>query len=236
MDSYYNPYASGTVAEQAPDRRMEFIRKTYWHLAGAIAVFALLETLLVQAGLGEAALNLMQGGKYSWLIVLGAFMGVSMMADRWARSSTSKATQYLGLGVYVVAEAIIFLPIITMAPLVSGDPAVIGKAGVVTGAIVLGLTAIAMTTRKDFTFLGGFLKIAGLIAIALIVASVFLPITLGFWFAAAMALFACGSILYNTSAIQYHYLPEQYVAASLSLFASVALLFWYVLRLFMNRN
>ena len=51
-----------------------------------------------------------------------------------------------------------------------------------------------------------------------------------------MIVLASGSILYNTSAIMYHYAPGQHVAASLSLFASVALLFWYVLRLFMSRD
>lgn len=236
MEPYSNPYASGVVAEQPQESRMAFIRKTYWHLAGAIGVFALLETLLIQAGLGSAALNLLGTSKYSWLIVLGAFMAVGWIADRWARSSTSLATQYLGLGLYVLAEAVIFLPMIALAPIVSGDPLVIGKAGVVTGALVLGLTVIALTTKKDFTFLGGILKVAGLVAMGVIAASFFLPITLGFWFAAAMVVFAAGSILYNTSAIQYHYQPGQHVAASLGLFASVALMFWYVLRLFMNRN
>lgn len=236
MEPSYNPYASGVVAEQASESRAAFIRKTYWHLAGAIGVFALLETFLVQAGLGTAALNLMAGSKYGWLAVIGAFMAVSWIADRWARSSTSLATQYLGLGLYVVAEAVIFLPLITLAPAVSGDPTVVGKAGVVTGALVLGLTAIALTTRKDFTFLGGILKVVGIVALGVIVASFFLPITLGFWFSAAMVVFAAGCVLYNTSAIQYHYQPSQYVAASLSLFASVALMFWYVLRLFMSRD
>ncbi len=56
---------------------------------------------------------------------------------------------------------------------------------------------------------------------------------MGIWFSIAMVIFASGSILYNTSAIMYHYAPGQHVAASLSLFASVALLFWYVLRIFL---
>jgi FtsH-binding integral membrane protein len=118
----------------------------------------------------------------------------------------------------------------------SMENGVIGKAAVVTSALVLGLTVIAFTTRKDFTFLGGFLKIGGMVALGAIVASFFLPITLGFWFSVLMVLFAAGSILHSTSNIMYHYRTTQYVAASLSLFASVALLFWYVLRLFMSRR
>ena len=48
-----------------------------------------------------------------------------------------------------------------------------------------------------------------------------------------MVLLASISILYSTSNIIHHYGTEQYVAASLGLFASVALLFWYVLRIIM---
>jgi FtsH-binding integral membrane protein len=52
-----------------------------------------------------------------------------------------------------------------------------------------------------------------------------------------MVAFAGAAILYETSNILHHYRPNQHVAASLSLFASVALLFWYVLRIFMgSRN
>jgi FtsH-binding integral membrane protein len=46
-----------------------------------------------------------------------------------------------------------------------------------------------------------------------------------------MIAYAAGAILYNTSNVLHHYRPDQHVAASLALFASVALLFWYVLQL-----
>ena len=49
-----------------------------------------------------------------------------------------------------------------------------------------------------------------------------------------MVVFACGYILYYTSNILHHYRTDQYVAAALALFASVALLFWYVLQIFMS--
>jgi FtsH-binding integral membrane protein len=230
-----NPYSSGAVADYGSETRAEFIRKTYWHLAGAIGLFALLETLLIQLGIGNAALMMLGASKYGWLMVMGAFMAVGWIADKWARSATSAPMQYAGLGLYVVAEALIFLPLIAMAPIVSGDPMVIGKAAVVTGALVLGLTTIAFTTKTDFSFLGSFIKLAGIVALGVIVASFFLPITLGFWFSAAMVLLAGGCVLYQTSGVIHHYQPGQHVAAALGLFASVALMFWYILRLFMRR-
>ena len=49
-----------------------------------------------------------------------------------------------------------------------------------------------------------------------------------------MVLLAAGYILYQTSQIFAHYHTEQYVAASLALFSSVALMFWYVIRIFMR--
>ena len=235
MSTSFNAYAVGPVAEAPLETRTDFVRKTYTHLAGAIGAFALIETLLIQAGFGMAALRMLDASKYSWLIVLGAFMAVSWIANKMAYSQTSKGTQYFGLILFTFAEAIIFLPLIAVA-MVTVGPGVIGQAAVVTGAMVLGLTAIAFTTKKDFTFLGAALKIGGFIALGLIVASIFMGFSLGIWFCAAMVLFASGSILYNTSAIMYHYAPGQHVAASLSLFASVALLFWYVLRLFMSRD
>jgi FtsH-binding integral membrane protein len=231
-----NPYESPTfdvVAAQDETTRVSFVRKTYWHLAGAVAAFALIEYMLLNAGLEESVFSLLSV-KYAWLMVMGAYMGVSWIAQKWANSSTSLGVQYAGLTLFVVVEALIFLPILMIAN--GMENGVIAKAGLVTVAMVLGLTLIAFTTRKDFSFLGGMLKIGGMVALGVIVASFFLPITLGTWFSALMILFASGSILYSTSNIMYHYRTTQHVAASLSLFAGVALLFWYVLRLFMSRD
>ena len=55
--------------------------------------------------------------------------------------------------------------------------------------------------------------------------------TLGLIFSFLMVGLASAAILYDTSKIMHHYSKNQYVAASLELFASVALLFWYILRI-----
>lgn len=234
MNDYTNPYTVGMLSESPESERADFIRKTYWHLAGAIGLFALLETLFISMGLGNAALALLGASKYSWLIVLGAFMLVSWVAEKWATSDTSKGMQYAGLILYTVAEAVIFLPMIMLAIAMTGDIGLVLQAGLITIAMLLGITVVAFTTKKDFSFLGGMLKIGGFIALGLIVASFILPITIGLWFSAAMVIFASASILYNTSNLIHRYQPGQHVAASLSLFASVALLFWYLLRLIMS--
>ena len=54
----------------------------------------------------------------------------------------------------------------------------------------------------------------------------------GVFFSVALIAFAGAAILYDTSNVIHHFPEDRYVAASLELFASVALMFWYVLRLF----
>lgn len=222
------------VSDLPEDARAQFIRKTYGHLAMAIGLFVALEALFFNIGLDQAAMRLLSTSRYSWLVVLGGFMFVSWIADRWATQGASIGLQYAGLALFTVAEALIFLPLLAMAVAMTGDGSLLIQAAMITGALVLALSAVALTTRKDFSFLGGILKVGFIIALGLIVASFFLPISLGFWFSGAMILLASGAVLYNTSNLIHRYQPGQHVAAALSLFASVALLFWYVLRILMS--
>jgi hypothetical protein len=73
-------------------------------------------------------------------------------------------------------------------------------------------------------------------AMALIVLGILFGFSLGIWFVWAMIVAACGYILYYTSNVLHHYRTDQHVAAALALFASVALLFWYVIQIFMSRD
>ncbi|MFM7182098.1 MAG: Bax inhibitor-1 family protein [Verrucomicrobiales bacterium] len=231
MEDYTQNYR-GAAATAAVADRSTFIRRTYAHVAGAIVVFAALEAMLIQAGAGEAVLRMMGASKFSWLIVLGAFMGVSWLANNWAHSEVSQNMQYAGLGLYIAAEAFIFLPLLTIAA--AWNPEIITQAALITGALVAGITAVAVMTKKDFSFLGPFLMIGGFIALGTIAASIIFGFNLGLIFTSIMLLFAGGSVLYSTSNILHQYRVDQHVAASLSLFASIALLFWYVLRLLMS--
>ncbi len=229
----YLDVASGAVVSDLPgEQKAGFIRRTYGHLAGAIAAFALLESQLIKMGLGEQMMAMLSTSRWSWLLVLGAYMLAGVIADRWARSGASRDLQYAGLALYIVASAIIFLPLIYIA--LSYAPDVLPKAAMITGALVGGLTLVVFTTRKDFSFLAPALAIGGVVAMGIIIASIAFGFSIGVFFSAAMIVFAAGSILYTTSNIIHVYREDQHVAASLALFASVALMFWYVVQFLMS--
>lgn len=224
-----------SAADALPEQRARFIRKTYTLLAAAILAFIGLEFAIFASGYADDIAITMLGGRFSWLIVLGAFMGVSFLASWWANSQSSSAMQYLGLGLYVVAEAVIFVPLVFLAATYS-DASVIPKAGIVTLGLFLGITATVFITRTDFSFLGPILAIGGFAALGFIAASLIFGFSLGSVFAFIMVAFAGTAILYNTSNVLHQYNTNQHVAASLTLFASIALLFWYILSIFSSRD
>ncbi|MCO6509814.1 MAG: US12 family protein [Aridibacter famidurans] len=234
--AFVNQVRGLSAADALPEDRAAFIRKTYIHLAGAVLLFGAIVSYLIGSGRGIWIASTMLSGPYSWLIVLAAFMGVSWLAQSWAQSSTSKYMQYMGLLLFTLAESIIFLPLIYMAAIQSDGMSTILQAGVVTGGLFAGLSAVVFLTRKDFSFLGPILAIGGFVALGFIVSGILFGFGLGSIFAFAMVAFAGGAILYETSNILHHYRTDQHVAASLGLFASVALLFWYILRIFMARD
>jgi hypothetical protein len=240
-ESFGRAFDAPVASMATPDQRAAFITKTYAHLLGAIAAFAALEVFWFSTGLGETMLNmLMGGGRLVWLVFLGAFVGVSMLANHWAMSSTSLGKQYAGLGIYTVFESILFLPLIAAAVTLGPDPAggmaILPKAMLITLTLFGGLTGVVFITRRDFSFMRSVLMFAGFAAMGLVAASLIFNFTLGIVFSYAMVALACGYILYDTSNVMQHYRINQHVAASLALFASVMLLFWYVLRILLSRR
>lgn len=216
-------------AERAVAERARFLVRTYNTLFGAIAAFAAIEFALFTTGVAPVIAGAL--GR-SWLLVLGGFMLVSWLASRAAATAESKAAQFAALGGFVVAEAIIFVPLLYLANAVA--PGAIQSAGLVTMVGFTGLTAIAWTTKKDFSFLGGMLRWGAILALVLIAASLLFGFQLGIFFSVVMVGFAGAAILYDTSNVLHHYPQDRYVAAALQLFASVALMFWYVLRIFIS--
>lgn len=226
-------YRSGTaVFEMDSASRVTFIRRTYLHLLGAILAFTAIEVFLFASGLALPIAQAMIG--VSWLLVLGGFMVAGWLFSSMAQSAQSRGAQYAALAGYVVIEALIFVPLLVLAN--AAAPGAIQSAAIATLLGFTGLTAAVLMTGKDFSFLGSFLRWAGIVALVLIVCGVIFGFQLGVFFSVAMIALAGAAILYETSNVLHHYPEDRYVGAALSLFASVALLFWYVLRLFMSRD
>jgi FtsH-binding integral membrane protein len=214
--------------------RTEFFKKTYTHLAGALLAFMALEIALIKF-VPENIIMGMMGSRGLWMMILVGFWLVGSISNKFAHSE-DRQQQYLGLGLYVVVEAIIFLPLLYMVTMMTnGGMQTLNQALILTISLFAGLSAVAIFTKKDFSFLRSVLTIAGFVAIGLIGAGWIFGFDLGLWFSVGMVAVAGASILYQTSNLVHEYRTDQHVGAALGLFSSFMLLFWYVLRILSRR-
>lgn len=243
MSNYLTDGYHGDTAAYAPENaRVAFIRRTYMHLAGAVAALVGLEAVLFSTGVADGVLKTFFGSPMSLLLVLGLFIGGGFLARYMARADASVAVKYLGLALYVGIWAVLLLPILYVAQARYGV-GIINQAAALTLVTFGGLTLTVLLTKKDFSFLGYGLRLASFLLLGLILVAIVMPllggpvINLGTWFSFLVIALAAGYILYDTSNILHHYRTDEHVAASLELFGDVALLFYHILRVLMaNRN
>ncbi len=222
--SYTQPVSDASVED-----RSEFIWKVYSHVVGGILAFAAVQYYLFSSGQIEGLARMVAG---NWLLVFGAFIVVSWGASHIAHRIQSVPGQYAAYAALVGIEAVIFAPFLYMAAYTG----VLESAAGVTILGSVGLIAVAMITKKDFSFLRGLLVWGFMLAMVAIIGALIFGFHLGTWFSVAMIGFAGIAVLYDTSNIMHHYPKDRYVAAAMGLFASIALMFWYVLRLFLSRE
>lgn len=234
--SYGQSYANDMFAIQAAEtERAAFLRRTYLHLFGAILAFMGLEAAIFSfVDVPQLAGMMFGNGAMGMIIIFVGFMIASWVARSWAHSTASPGLQYLGLALYTVAEAIFFVPILWIASRMDAAGAsVIPTAGMITLLTFAGLTTIVLVSGANFSFLRIFLMVGSWAALITMIASMFMGFSLGLFFCGAMVILACGFILYDTSNVLHHYRTDQHVGAALELFASIAILFYYVLRIVM---
>ncbi|NVK23150.1 MAG: Bax inhibitor-1 family protein [Kangiellaceae bacterium] len=223
-----------TVSRGGLGDRAAFITKTYNHLLAAIFAFTALSFYFYQSGISYKILQFVSSFGYGWMMLLGGFIAASWVATHLAHSSQSKVTQYSSLIGFIIAEAVIFAPMLLIAANMADG--MIQSAATITLVGFALLTAIVFYTRKDFSFLRSLLMWGGGLALLAIAGGFIFGFQLGTWFSVAMVGLAGASILYDTSNVIHHYPEDRYVGASLQLFASVAMMFWYILRIFMSSD
>jgi len=219
------------VLAHGADVRARFMQRVYLRLLAGVAGFVAVEAWLFSSGLALAITEVVLST--SWLLILGGFMVVSWLANSVGLRAEGAPAQWGAYALLVVANAVIFAPLLVIAE--ATVPGVVVTAAQVSVVGFVGLSVVAIRSSRDWTFLGAALRWVGVLALLAIVAAVLLGTDLGTWFSVAMIGFAGAAILYDTQVILRSYPPDREVAAAMSLFASLALLFWYVLRLLSRR-
>ena len=226
-----NPYATGGIpaAHAAAEARATFLQRTYSLLLAGVLCFT--ATLWATANIEpvrQMAIGLFSMNPILWIIVvLGAGFGVRAVAN----------TYPINLVAYF-AYTFLFGLILAPAVLFAADamPSVLTQAALLTVPVFTGLTAYVFMTRKDFSFLGGFLWIGLMVMLGLGICGMIFGFSLGLWYSVAGVVLFSGYILYDTSRILHHYPPNAHVAAAIELFVSLILLFQHILHLLMSLN
>ncbi|MBR3219253.1 MAG: US12 family protein, partial [Thermoguttaceae bacterium] len=151
----------------------------------------------------------------------------------------SRLAQYAALGLNVVLETLIFVPILAYAVLLTNNIGIVLHAAVGTVLLTALLSVIVFMTRNNFSFLRPFLFFASITALGLIVASLIFGFPLGTIFVYAMIALACCYILFSTGKVMDSYYDGGdggYILAASELFVSVMMLFYYILIALLNRS
>jgi modulator of FtsH protease len=215
--------ANATVrAETAALSTNKVIRNTYILLSMTLLFSAL------AAGV-SLALNLPHPGL---LLTLGGYFGLLFLTAKFRDSTLGLAfvfalTGFMGYTLGPVLSAYLAVP--------NGGQVVMTAMGA-TGVIFLGLSAYALTTRQDFSFMGGFLMVGILVAFLAGLGAVLFDMPgLSLAVSAMFVLLMAGLILYETSNI-IHGGESNYIMATVTLYVSIFNLFTSLLHLlgFMN--
>jgi modulator of FtsH protease len=193
------------------------IRNTYMLLSMTLLFSALIASVSIALKLPHPGLILTLVGYFGLL-----FATTRLRDSGWGLVSVFALTGFMGYTLGPIVSHYLGLPN-------GGQTVMMAMAG--TGAIFLGLSGYALTTRKDFSFMGGFLTVGILLAFLAGLAAIFFEIpALSLTVSAAFVLLMSGLILYETSHI-IHGGETNYVMATVTLFISIFNLFTSLLHL-----
>jgi modulator of FtsH protease len=213
MQSIAQPYG-GAESVLATNK---VIRNTYMLLSVTLAFAAVTAATSVALKLPHPGMLLTLVGYFGLL-----FATTKLRNSGWGLLSVFALTGFMGYTLGPIVSHYLGLPN-------GGQTVMMAMAG--TAAIFLGLSGYALTTRKDFSFMGGFLMVGVLVAFLASLAAVFFTIpALSLTVSAAFVLLMSGMILFETSNI-IHGGETNYIMATISLFVSIFNLFISLLQL-----
>jgi len=190
--------------------------------------YALLSLTLLFSGITAAASMAMHASYMTHLFALGgSFLLLWLVLPRFANSAAGVAvvfavTGLLGFGLGPVLNHYLAMP---------NGPQVVTTAFAGTGVIFLTLSAYALLTRRDFSFLGGFLMVGFVVVLLAALANIFLAIPLvSIALSALIIVIMSGFILFDTSRI-IHGGETNYIMATVSLYLSIYNIFINLLAL-----
>ena len=190
--------------------------------------YTLLSVTLVFSAMTATASVFMQMPPMTYLLSIGgAFVLMWLVLPRTANSAS-------GIGVVFAITGLLGFalgPLLTMYLSLPSGPQIIATALGGTGVIFLGLSGYALTTRRDFSFLGGFLFVGFLVVLAAALANIFLAIpALSLALSATIVMLMSGFILYDTSRMVNGGM-DNYILATVSLYLNIFNLFISLLHL-----
>ncbi|WP_372613525.1 Bax inhibitor-1/YccA family protein [Halomonas sp.] len=184
-------------------------------------------TLLFSAVTAGAAVTMGIERMNILVFFLGAY-GLMFLVHKTANSafgllSTFAFTGFMGFTLGPILSAYLTLP---------NGAALIMNALAMTGLTFIGLSAVALVTKKDFSFLSNFLMAGAIVLILAMVAAIVFQIpTLSLMVSAGFVLFASAAILYQTSEIVHRAGETNYILATITLYVSIYNLFVSLLAL-----
>lgn len=203
---------------------------------GALAVnklirntYILLSMTLLFSAFTAAISVFLQMPPMTYLVsIIAAFILIWLVLPRTAHSSA-------GLGVVFAITGLLGFslgPILSAYLSLSNGPSIVATALAGTGVIFLGLSGYALTTRRDFSFMGGFLFVGLLVVFAAALANIFLAIpALSLALSAAIILIMSGFILYDTSRMVHGGGVDNYLLMTVSLYLNIFNIFISLLQL-----
>ncbi|MCW4151901.1 Bax inhibitor-1/YccA family protein [Halomonas sp. 18H] len=156
-----------------------------------------------------------------FVFFIGAY-GLMFLVHKTANSAlglllTFAFTGFMGFTLGPLLSAYLTLP--------NGAQLIMTALGM-TGLTFLGLSAVALITRKDFSFLSNFLLAGAIVLVLAMLASIFLQIPgLSLMVSAGFVLFSSAAILYQTSEIIHRAGETNYILATITLYVSIYNLF-----------